>query len=82
MQLLEGDSAVDVGANLGVAAIGALDPDDQIVAGILLGSLVYIMSGVGFVFMAAFLPAAFILIVLGALRLSPRIDSLYPLSEA
>ena len=82
MRLLEGDGIAEVAANLVLAAIGALDPEDQVVAGVLLGSLVYIMSGVGLVFMAAFLPAAFAMVVVGVLRINPTVDGAYPLSEA
>ena len=70
---------IETGRGLLLDGIGRNGPDDQIVAGFLLGAFIIATSAVGMVGTLLLVPIPIVMIVLGVLRLSSTVDSAYPL---
>lgn len=71
---------VDMGVDLTQNAVGMGTPGDQIVAGIILGVFIIVSSSFSFGATLVLAPLAFAMVGLGALRLIPQVDSIWPLS--
>ena len=80
MAVVEGDSTLEQAENVLMNAVGMGSPQDQIVAGLILAGFIILTSSIGLVGTLLLTPLAFLLVVLGVLRLWGRFEDAWPLS--
>lgn len=71
---------VDKASNLTKAAFGMGSPGGQMVAAFLLGVAIIATSSIGLVFTLLLLPIPIVLFFIGAVRLLPPVEAVWPLT--
>ena len=80
MSVLEGNSPFEQAESLLSNAVGMGEPRDQIVAGLILTGFIILTSSIGLIGTLLLAPIAFLMVLIGVLRLSSTVDDLWPLS--